>query len=331
VGPFEFVSRQAGDKIVLKRAENYYDRDLVKLDGLVYKAISEGSVRTASLRSGDLDFANKLPTTDIAVLQGNPELHVYQAASIGWEALMINIGNRNGIGKPYATRDVPISSDPRVRQALEMALDRNAINKVAFQGRFKPAYGPISPDTPFGSPENIPARDVDGAAALLKQAGVSSPLKLKMIIRNDEINVRIGQLIQSMAKDAGFDLAVQPMEVTSALDTANQGKFDLFLNGWSGRVDPDGNVYSFAHTSGNQNWSGVSDPALDKLLDQARAATDTADRKRLYGQAVDKLHELRSQLFLYRQVGVTAGRADIGGFEYYADDMPRFKAAGITG
>src|SRR4051794_19238209 len=202
VGPFEFVSRQAGDKIVLKRSEHYYNADAVKLGGVVYKTITDGPVRTASLRSGDLDFGNKLPTTDIPTLQANGGLHLYQAPSIGWEGIIVNIGNRTGIGKPYTTRDTPISSDPRVRQALEMSLDRAAINKVAFQGRFKAAYSPIAPNTPFGGPESIPGRDVAGAKALLAQAGVSTPVKLTMIVRNDEINARIGQLIQSMAKDA---------------------------------------------------------------------------------------------------------------------------------
>ena len=102
---------------------------------------------------------------------------------------------------------------------------------------------------------------------------------------------RLGQAIQAQAKEGGFDLELQPTEFAASLTQTDAGKYQMFQIGWSGRVDPDGNIANFVTTHGSQNISGYSNPTVDTLLDQGRAKPRRGRRRDLYGQVITQLHE----------------------------------------
>jgi peptide/nickel transport system substrate-binding protein len=137
-------------------------------------------------------------------------------------------------------------------------------------------------------------------------------------------------VIQSQAKEAGFDVTVAPTEFTSALDASDAGKFDTFQVGWSGRVDPDGNIYNFWHTGSALNRSGYSNPEVDRLLAEARLVTDQEERKELYTEATKIALEDLPILYLYHQVDYLATSPDVVGVEFYGDGLPRLKTAGFA-
>ena len=112
-----------------------------------------------------------------------------------------------------------------------------------------------------------------------------------MITSNNPDSLRLAQALQAMVKDGGFDLVIKPVEYASLLDQQDRGDFELLQLGWSGRVDPDANIYNFVGTTGSQNVAGYSSPEVDKLLTDARQATDKAQRIKLYGDVVTKLQQ----------------------------------------
>jgi peptide/nickel transport system substrate-binding protein len=132
VGPFEFVER-GNERIVLERAENYHDADQVKLDRVVYQTINDGNIRTANLRSGDVHMAERINTTDVEQIESDPGLTMYDAVSLGYWGIFVNIGNTDGIDEPPGEPDHPLV-DPRVREAFELSLDHEALVKVAMDG-----------------------------------------------------------------------------------------------------------------------------------------------------------------------------------------------------
>jgi peptide/nickel transport system substrate-binding protein len=331
VGPFQFVERRAGDAIVLERAEEYYDADQVKLDRLTFSIIAQGPVRAANLRSGEVHMAERLDTTSLAEIETDPNLQLISATSIGYQGITINIGNVDGVNAPFGERDAPLAMDPRVREAFELSLDREAINTVVFDGRFQPGCSPLSPDSPFQPADlDCGARDVEAAQALLAEAGVQTPVPVQLMLSTDPVTLRLGQVIQTMAGEAGFEVDVQPTEFVTSLDLADQGEFDTFQIGWSGRIDPDGNLFNFHHTNGNLNYSGASDPEIDELLEAGRTTTDMAERQEIYAEVIQAIRDRKNIVYLYHQNLFTGADADIVGFEFFGDGLLRLKTAGFA-
>ena len=134
VGPFRFVSRAAGDRIMLAKSPFYYARKKVKLNQIVFRIITDPSARAANLRSHDIDVLDRIASTDLPAISRDRSLRIIKATSIGYQGISINVGNKNGIGKPFENVGTPLASKQFIRQAFELALDRNVINRVVFGG-----------------------------------------------------------------------------------------------------------------------------------------------------------------------------------------------------
>ena len=330
-GPFAFESRTAGSEIVLTKSTDYYDADQVKLDGITYRIITDANVRQANVKSGDVQVAERIAATDIAKLENDPAVKLIGQDSLGYQGITINIGNTNGIGQPPGEVDTPLGGSPELREAFELSLDRDVINQVVFAGKYKPGCTPLPEASPF-HPDSIECtkRDVERAKELIAESGVPTPIPVKLTVSTSPENLRLGQVVQSQAKEAGFDVQVAPTEFASALDASDAGDFDTFQVGWSGRIDPDGNIYNFLHTGAPLNISGESNPELDKALEEARLVEDPEERKELYTQALEIAAEDRPILYLYHPVNYLATGPDVVGVEYYADGLPRLKTAGFA-
>jgi peptide/nickel transport system substrate-binding protein len=330
-GPFEFVSRTPGNEIVLKKSTDYYDADQVNLDGVTYKVITDGNVRQANVKSGDVQVAERIAATDVDKLENDPAVRLIGQDSLGYQGVTINIGNASGVGQPVGEVDTPLGSSPELRQAFELSLDRDVINQVVFAGKNKPGCTPLPPASPFHDDSiECTKRDVEKAKELIQSSGTTTPVPVTLAIGTSPENLRLGQVIQSQAKEAGFDVKVASTEFASALDASDAGNFDTFQVGWSGRVDPDGNIYNFLHTGAPLNIAGYSDPKVDELLDEARSITDQEERQDLYSQVIKTAAEDQPILYLYHPVNYLATAPDVVGVEYYADGLPRLKTAGFA-
>jgi peptide/nickel transport system substrate-binding protein len=330
VGPFSFVERRAQDRIVLEKSDEYYDADNVHLDGVVYRIIVEPNVRLSNLRSGDVHVAERIAATDVATIEGDQDFQLSEATSIGYQGVSINIGNAEGLGQPHKPPDSALASDPRLREAFELSLDRNAINEVVFDGQYVPDCSPISPVSPFAVELECPEQDVDAATQLIEETGTATPVPVELITNNDAESVRVGEVIQSMATEAGFDVRVRPTEFTAALDETDAGNYEVFQVGWSGRIDPDQNIHQFRHSTGSLNISGTDDQEIDRLLDEARVEQDEEARKDLYRQAIETMNEDRGIIYLWHDKLFLGAAQDVVGINYYGDGLVRVANAGFA-
>ncbi|HET6214781.1 MAG TPA: ABC transporter substrate-binding protein [Micromonosporaceae bacterium] len=335
IGPFKFSSRVAQDRIEVVKDSNYYDAAKVKLDKVTYKIIADASTRLNNLRSGDVEVLDTVAATDVESLKADSNLRLLTSESLGYQGITVNLGNANGVGKAPGTLSAqyagPVANDPRVRRAFELSLDRAAINKVVFAGQFSPSCSPISPDSPYSSDaaQACPKHDAAAAKALLTQAGAATPVKVGLVIGNTPQARLLGEAIQAQAKEGGFDVQLQPLEFSASLDATDAGRYQMFQIGWSGRVDPDGNLATFLKTQGAQNISGYSNPEVDKLIEDARATSDASKRRDLYGQLITKVHEDAPLIYLYRAKNLLGVSSKVGGVKMYGDGILRFGTAGF--
>ena len=332
VGPFKFSERVPQNSITLVKDPNYYDADKVHLESIVYQIITDSSIRAANLQSGDVQVADTVGTDDVQTIESDSKLTLLQAASLGYQGITFNVGNTAGVGEPPTAIDEPYAQDPRIRQAFEFAIDREALVETVFNGQYDTACGPISPESEFSTDAMQECRSFDPnqAKQLLEEAGVQTPYKLDMLVTNTPDALEFAQALQAMVKEGGFELELQPLEFTTLLDQQDQGKFQVLQLGWSGRVDPDANITNFIGTQGSQNVAGYSNPEVDDLLDEARQTDDVAERADIYGQLQAIIQEDNPLIYVYRQRNLTGVSKEITGVQVFPDGIIRVAFAGYA-
>src|SRR5581483_2814817 len=184
-----------------------------------------------------------------------------------------------GKQNPPADLGTPLANDPRVREALELSIDREALNQVAWDGLFTPGCTPIPPvSVYFDKTRKCPTRDVAKAKKLLADAGLPNGYSFELTVVNNPRERRVAEVIQQMAREAGFNISLRPQEFASALKDDDDGKLPAFLIGWSGRVDPDGNIHQNQTCKGSLNATLACDERIDALLNKAREVSDVDQR-----------------------------------------------------
>ena len=318
-GPYKFVERVQQDRIVVEKFADYWDKDRVFIDKITYLPIVDSTVRLANLKSGGLDLIERVLATDIKAVRDLPKLKLSKAVSLGYVGLTVNLANG-----PKA--DNPLAKNPRVREAFELSIDRDAINQVVFNGEFVPGNQWISPQNPYYQEKfPIPRRDVARAKALLKEAGVTTPLTLDFMVPNGVEFRSVAEVVQSMAAEAGFDLKIRLTEFATSIKQAEDGNFQVYLIGWSGRSDPDGNSYSFQTCNQPQNNSKFCDPEVDAAQNEARAKSDPAERKKAYEKVAAKLTPKGAGpiLYIYHPQVLVAHTDRLEGYRQMPDGLVR--------
>jgi peptide/nickel transport system substrate-binding protein len=326
VGPWQFVERVAQDRIVVERSPHYFDPAAAKFDRVVFRIIPDDNVRLANLRSGDIDVSHQVTPTDAGSLKKEGRFDVASVTGLGFNSITINLRNKTGKTNPPGDLGTPLANDPRVREALELSIDREALVQVAYDGLYTPGCGPISPNSVFFDKSRpCSQRDVARAKKLLADAGLASGYKFEMVVINNPQQRRVGEVIQGMAREAGFDIALRPAEFASALKDNDDGKHQAFLIGWSGRVDPDGNIHQAQACGGSLNATLACDEKVDALLNRAREITDVAQRMALYREAIDLIGARRNVIYLYHPNYIVAFPKNFKGYRSVPDGLIRVK------
>ncbi|HTR85300.1 MAG TPA: ABC transporter substrate-binding protein [Reyranella sp.] len=318
-GPYKFVERVQQDRIVVEKFADYWDKDHVFIDRITYLPIVDSTVRLANLRSGGLDLIERVLATDIKTVREDKKLSLSKAVSLGYVGLTVNLANG-----PKAEN--PLAKNPKVREAFELSIDRDAINQVVFNGEFVPGNQWVSPQNPYYQAKfPIPKRDVAKAKALLKEAGVTTPLALDFMVPNGVEFRSVAELAQSMTAEAGFDLKIRLTEFATSLKQSEEGNYQVYLIGWSGRSDPDGNSYSFQVCGQPQNTSHFCDKEVDAAHEEARGKTDPAQRKAAYekiaARTIDKARG--SVVYLYHPQVLVAHTDRLEGYRQMPDGLIR--------
>jgi peptide/nickel transport system substrate-binding protein len=310
-GPFKLTERIAQDRIVVDRFAGYWNADAVKLDRIVYQPIPDTTVRLVNLQAGQLDMVERLGPTDVATVKKNPKLKLISQTGLAYYTLSLNLA-----------ADTPLKN-PLVREALEAAIDRNVINQVVMDGQFSPSNQFEAPGSRYWDPDHpVPPRDLAKAKALLKQAGTEHP-SFGLTVGNSPVEQQVGQVIQSLVGEAGFDVKLRAMEANALVAAGKAGDYNAMVVIWSGRPDPDGNVAIWLACDGFLNWGKYCNPKFDSLLARARGVTDVAQRQALYRQLVDVHLADRPHIVLYHAKWLWALSDKVSGFTPAPDGMIR--------
>jgi peptide/nickel transport system substrate-binding protein len=236
-GPFKFAERVAQDRIVLEKFSNYWNKDAVHFDKVVYTPIPDATVRLANLKSGQLDFIERMASNDVENLMKDKKYKVSRITEIGYQGITINVG------KSEQAKKNPLGRDARVREAFELSLDRQGLAQVVMDNEALVGNQWVAPTNAFYA-KNVPMpkRDVEKAKALLKEAGVVKP-SFTLVTTTASDAQRLAVVIQAMSREAGFDVKIQTTEFATSLNMADKGDFEAYVLSWSGRPDPDGNMF----------------------------------------------------------------------------------------
>ncbi len=316
-GPFKFVERVAQDRMVFERFPQYWNKAAIHFDKVIYTPIPDATVRLANLKSGQLDFIERVSSSDMEKLQADKKLKTSRITELGYQGITINTG------KSEQAKKNPLGRDAKVREAFELSLDRQGLAQVVMDNEATAGNQWVPPDNSFyakGSP--IPKRDIARAKALLKEAGEPNP-SFTLVAPTTSDAQRLAQVVQAMAKEAGFEIKIQAAEFATSLNMADRGDFEAYVLAWSGRADPDGNLFSFYGCKQPLNYSGYCDAETDKLLAQSRELREPAARKKVFEQIAARVLKARPIIYVYHRNWLWAYNAKLSGVRNIPDGLLR--------
>jgi peptide/nickel transport system substrate-binding protein len=318
-GPFKFTERVAQDRIVLDRYPGYWDAANIHFDRVIYQPMPDPAVQLANLHTGNIDLAERVLPSDVAEVKRDPKLRVVTSPALGYASVIFNLANGE-------RSKAPTGQSALLRQAFEAAIDRQALVDVVFNGMYQPTAQAMPSASPLYVKGIEPApRDIDKAKALVKQSGVATPIVVTIMVANTPDQAQLAEVIQSMVHDAGFEVKINPVDVAAFLSAGSQGNFEAAVVNWSGRPDPDGNLYVFLHSGIGQNYGHYSSPIVDAALDSARTVTDPAARLADYARMMDQERKDLPTIYLYHPVNIVGLSANLSGFRAVPDGLIRLQ------
>jgi peptide/nickel transport system substrate-binding protein len=313
-GPYRFVERVAQGRIVFQKFADYWNKDSVHIDQVEFVPVTDSTVRLSNLASGEFDMIERVSPTDLAQIRSNPKLRVVGAPDIGYAYWIFNVGN-GPRGKLLA--------DQRLREAIDLSIDRQTLVQVVFENEFLPGSQWVAPSSAYYNKDlPVPKRDVVRAKALLKEAGQPN-LTFKLIVPPERDRQTAAQVMQAMLAESGINMIIDTQENVTMLKAGEEGNFDAFFSFWSGRVDPDGNTHNYNTCKGSLNFSKYCNPALDKALNEARRVVDPAQRKKYYDEAAAIWLKDRPMIALWYRNVFIAHNVRVQGFTPYPDGIIR--------
>ncbi len=321
-GPFKFVERVAQGKIVTERFADYWDKSNIHLDRVEFVPILDSTARSASLRSGDLQMMERVSPADLEQLRSDSRIKVTGVPELGYQVIRLNVNN--------GPRGKLLGADVRLRQAIDLAIDRETLVKAVFNNEYIPGNQWVSPSSPYYNTKlPVRKRDVARARQLLREAGQPN-LTFTLILPPERDRQEAAQVIQAMLAEAGITMNLQTQENVTMLQSGKKGDFEAYFTFWSGRPDPDGNAYTHFVREGAQNDSHHCNAQLDGLLLKARQVADPKERKKLYDQAIEIVLRETPALMLWHRRVFTGMSGKVQGFTPYPDGIIRLRGLKLS-
>ena len=306
-GPFEFSDWVKGDHLTLQRNPSYWGKSasggsLPYLDKIVYHPITNESVMYTNLETNTIQVADVVGPTDVAAAKANPALTYKQIAALSFFGVELN------------TQAAPFNN-ASARRAVSWGVNRQEIVNSVLHGVGVVAQGPISPTSWAYSSKIAPyGYDTTKAKAELQAGGLSSLSFTLLIPSGSPANAQEAQFLQSELQAAGITMTIKQETFSSLLSDSAAHNFQAALLGWSGRPDPDGNMYSWFHTGGGFNDMQYSNPQVDTLLDAARTSNDQTQRTTDYQQAETLMLQDAPYVFINHGVSIQATSKNVQGY-----------------
>ena len=276
-GSYKFKEWIYGDKLVLEKNEDFYDKNERGLKYIIFKNVVEASNRAIGLETGEIDIATPISSVDEENIKNNPKLQLLTKPSISYTYIGMNMTK------------APLN-DIRVRKAINYAIDKQAIIDVILNGNGKIATSPIAPGV-FGFTDKTKNYEynVEKAKELMKEAGYENGFTTSILVFSGEANTQTAEIVQAYLKEIGIDLKIEIVEVSVYWDMTERGVHNLFLGSWGVVTgDADYGLYAMYHSSakgGAGNRDFYENEKVDDLLDKAKTEIDPETRKKLYEEA----------------------------------------------
>ncbi|MBI3710919.1 MAG: ABC transporter substrate-binding protein [Proteobacteria bacterium] len=317
-GPYKFVERVILDRIVLEKFADYWAKDQYFPERVVFTAVQDPTVRLSQLKAGQFGFIERPLPTDIDSIKSDARIAYVGVTSLAYQSVIFNIANGPKVNPIF-------SKNAKLREAFELAIDREAIVNVIFSGAHRVGNQPVPPNSPwYAKAFPLPQRDVAKARKLVSESGVADPTFTILVPPQPE-RQQVVQMLQVMAKEVGITIKIQVIEFVTMLRQMAEGNFEAVLLGWSGRVDPDGNIHNWLSCKGSSNDGKYCNAEVDQALNKAREITDFAERKALYDQAAAIYLTERPIIYLYHDTWLYSFSAKLDGFTPYPDGIIRLR------
>ncbi|MBV9899102.1 MAG: peptide ABC transporter substrate-binding protein [Chloroflexi bacterium] len=315
-GPFQFAEWVKDDHATFKRFDGYFESGIPNFDQITYRPIPDLSVGLTELKTGNVDFLYSVDPKDVPDIKSTPNLVYLEGPGVGYQGLWIN------------TAKGPLSNKS-LRQAVNLAVDREALLAAVYFGIGQIAAGPIPPGLTnfFDSSVAYVKRDVAAAKQKLTEGG--QPNGFSMVLKSQSgspIQDKITQLVQAQLGEIGIQVQIQTVEFGALLNAGDQGDFDALSLGWSGRIDPDGNIEPIFQTKGAFNYGKYSSQAVDDAIVKERQAADTASRKQIFLELQQTINDDDAYVFTYFPPTIFAATNTVQGFQITPDGLMRFKS-----
>jgi peptide/nickel transport system substrate-binding protein len=308
-GPFKFKEWQPNGFILLEKHAGYWAKGKPLLDGLKFTIAPESATRQVGLSSGQFSMLPNIDAATALQLKSKPNVKMVETLELAYTLIGMN-----------ASR--PPFDNAKVREALNTALDRKEIIQAALFGAGVPA-GPLSPALKEWASDvsKYPCYtpSADRAKALLKEAGITQPVAITLLVLPRQDLRDVAQVVQAQLNNAGFKVELKIPELGQFVQDWRNSNFDAFASINGGSVDPDDTFYRTFRTGGSTNVFKYSNPELDALLDRARAGTSTAERKSDYDRVQSILACSGPAAFVSYSQLFTAMRNNVTGFDIIAN------------
>lgn len=320
-GPFKFVSWSRGDKVTLGKFDGYF-RGPASIDTVIYRGIPEDATRLVELESGGIDLIpGNFPYQEFANIKQNDKYLTYMTPAMSTLYMGLNTEV-----KPFG--------DKKVRQAMNYAVDKQAIVDAIYFGFASPAKGPLSPVIWGVDPSRQPAYpyDPEKAKALLKEAGYADGFDMTIYSDNRTERRSAAELIQAFLSEVGIRAKIEIMEWSALLSTSAKGIDGAFMLGWTGTGDADGGMTPLYHSFniGSSNRFRYKNPELDALLEKGTATLDQAARKKIYAEAQELAVQECPLVFMISQELLGASTKNVKGFLLYPNMISPLYAVTLT-
>lgn len=308
-GPFKFVRWERDNFTEYTANEDYY-LGAPKVDRLIVRVIPNNDVRFLALKKGEVQLIYGVPFPQFDEVDSDPNLKLLTSSTLGISMMAMN------------TEKAPFDN-PKVREAVELAINKDRMFNTVFFGRGEIA-NQVIPSNWWGHSDKVEdvEYDVEKAKELMAEAGYEDGFKTTLIswtnprpylpAPRDAVS-----LIKSDLAQIGIDVDVQTMNWSTFREMRGKGDYGMSMGGWiSGTLDPDGIIYALFHSryireQDALNWARYKDEEVDSLLDEARGIYDQDERAALYEKAAEKIVDSNVAVFFAHPITAIAARSNL--------------------
>ncbi|MFB4165551.1 glutathione ABC transporter substrate-binding protein [Alteribacillus sp. JSM 102045] len=304
-GLFKFREWDSGNEAVLEKNEDYWG-DVPHVDTVTFKVTPEDLTRVGELETGEADIIFPVSPSDMSRIENTDGTDMYVQDSLSLEYISFNVQK-----EPF--------DDKKVRQAISMAVDKEAIVEGVMDGAATEAVGPIG-EKVFGFSDEVEGLEYDPEQAkeLLAEAGYEDGFSTTLWTNDDRERQDIAEVVQQQLKEIDVDVEIEVLEWGAYLDSTAEGEHEMFILGWSSVTgDADYGMYPLFHSDNHGdpgNRSFLENEEIDEVLEEARRAEDESEREELYKEAMELLVEEAPMIYSHHDDYLVGVRDEVKGF-----------------